>query len=301
MKLLKTTYILLATLVFAGCDLTDDLSKCPPAHNTVLRFFYDGDPDRPVSFAEAVDGVTLLVFDGGGQLVETIDAPKSALGSDNSYKMTLDPGDYTVVCWANATNGHTQFAINSITDGRLKNPCRQTTADNAIDTDDPLYFGTTDITVVDKQQNTGDIQLEGAHVKIDVCIKGFGQANDPASYPIVEIVGDIHDYGIMKDRLGPVSELYRPAVEHDSGRGTMCSKLNIMLFDDDNNLVLSVIDPATGNVAHTIDLEQFMLNNNISVENRNEAVLDIMIEFTGLGVTVTLPDWESDDLNPSAH
>ncbi len=48
----------------------------------------------------------------------------------------------------------------------------------------------------------------------------------------------------------------------------------------------------------TVNLEKYMIDNNISVDGRNEATVRLLFEFTDLGVTVTIPGWTGGDVDP---
>ena len=47
-----------------------------------------------------------------------------------------------------------------------------------------------------------------------------------------------------------------------------------------------------------VDLRKYMADNSLTVDNLHEAAVDMLIEFTDLGVSVTVPDWTSTGTEP---
>ena len=56
---------------------------------------------------------------------------------------------------------------------------------------------------------------------------------------------------------------------------------------------------AAGEVKATVDVDQFIAENKLEAEvAKSEATLRIGIEFTPVGVTIKIPDWEIVDVKP---
>lgn len=47
-----------------------------------------------------------------------------------------------------------------------------------------------------------------------------------------------------------------------------------------------------------MDLREYMEKNAISVDGLHEAAVEMLIEFTDLGVSITIPDWSSGTTDP---
>lgn len=73
----------------------------------------------------------------------------------------------------------------------------------------------------------------------------------------------------------------------------------MLRFADDNPVTVTVREPAPGcAVKVAVDLREYMEKNAISVDGLHEAAVEMLIEFTDLGVSITIPDWSSGTTDP---
>ena len=73
----------------------------------------------------------------------------------------------------------------------------------------------------------------------------------------------------------------------------------MLRFADDNPVTVTVREPAPDNaVKAAVDLREYMEKNKISVDGLHEAAVEMLIEFTDLGVTISIPDWSSSNTDP---
>ena len=62
---------------------------------------------------------------------------------------------------------------------------------------------------------------------------------------------------------------------------------------------MKLVEDATGKELATVDVDQFIADNDLEAEvAKSEATLRIGIEFTPVGVTIKIPDWEIVDVKP---
>lgn len=302
MKLLKTICALTAFALLGGC-IKEDMSDCPPEVNTSLTFSYTGDTNDPAMFGTMIDRVDLFVFDRqSGQHILTKTIGKTDLRAFQGTELYLPEGDYRILAWGNAFD-NTEILYSSLSTGRVHAPAYNTTPQSRITTNDHLYYGDYNITVpaTDNvpQSVTGDIPFHGAHINIEIFVKNFGHANVPATYPVVEMTNLMPQYDIQKTAMQPFATTYYPFVEWDAVNTVATSCFQVLQFADYNTISVVIREPAPDNtVKATIDLRQYMFDNNITVNGRNEATVSLLVEFTDLGVTVTIPDWESGDMDP---
>lgn len=303
MKLLKTICALTAFALLGGC-IKEDMSDCPPDVNTSLTFSYTGDENDPTMFGKMIDRVDLFVFDRtSGQHILTKTVGEADLRAFQGTDLYLPGGDYKIITWGNAFDNTEILHNGSLTAGRVHAPAFNMEPQRKISTNDHLYYGVYDITVpaIDNmpQSVTGNIQFHGAHINIEIYIKNFGHANDLATYPVVEMTNLMPQYDMQKTAVQPFGMTYYPMVVWDSNNAVMAARFQVLHFTDLNTISVVVREPAPDNtVKATVDLMQYMLDNNISVNGRNEATVSLLIEFTDLGITVTIPDWGSGDIDP---
>ena len=303
MKLLKTICALTALALLGGC-IKEDMSDCPPEVNTSLTFSYTGDENDPMMFGKMIDCVELFVFDRtSGQHILTKTVVKADLRAFQGTELFLPAGDYRIIAWGNAFDNTEILHNGSLTAGRVHAPAFNMEPQRKISTNDHLYYGDYNITVPATdgmpQPVMGDIPFHGAHINIEIYIKNFGHANDPATYPVVEMHNLMPQYDIQKTAVQPFATTYFPAVEWDATNAVAAARFQVLQFTDLNTISVVVREPAPDNtVKATVGLMQYMLDNYISVNGRNEATVSLLIEFTDLGITVTIPDWGSGDIDP---
>ena len=299
MKILsKTLFAAAAFFLSAGC-INEDMSDCPPPFNTELTFSYSGDSQDPAMFSRAIDGVTLFVFDrtGGQQILQKTIA-KADLNRFQGTQLYLPAGDYRIVCWGNAF-GDTEILSSSLSQGRIHAPAYG--AQTKIPTNDHLYHGDYNITVpaADKMPDkvTGDIPFRGAHIDMEIYVKNFGQSADPATWPVLEIGNLMPQYDMQMNAVQPFGTTYHPTVAWNAQRKVITSVFQVLRFDDDNPVTVTVREP-DNTVKATIDLRQYMADNGISVDDKHEAAVRMLIEFTDLGISITIPDWSAIGTEP---
>lgn len=299
-QLSKTLYTLAAVVLLVGC-INEDMSDCPPEFNTELTFSYVGDRQEPEMFSRMIDRVTLLVFDRtGGRHVLEKTVGKSELNKFQGTQLYLPAGDYRIVCWGNAFDD-TELIFSSLAAGRVHAPAYGT--GGRIATNDHLYYGDYDITVPAAGNMpgnvTGDIPFRGAHIDMRIYVKGFGQPSDPATWPVLEVGNLMPQYDIQMNALQPFGTTYYPAVSWDDGNKVQAAGFQVLRFADDNPVTVTVREPSPGGEAKaTVQLREHMAANNISVDGIHEAAVSLLIEFTDLGIAVTVPDWDASSTDP---
>lgn len=297
MKNLKTIFTILASvLLFASC-IKEDLSDCPQ-NNLTLKLHYLGDTQNPAMFGQMIDRVTMFVFNESGQEVQTQVFEKAGLASQSVDLMLPEGQTYRIVCWANA------FDATAITRGaerkdyRVNHP-NYDTAGAAIPTNDHLY--TSDeisVTIPATGVATGDVYFKGAHNNLEIYVDNFGQKNDSKTYPIVEVSNLMPQYDLEMNPKQTATHTYYPKTALDAAHDMLAAKLQTLQFDNDNPVVITIKDPATGAVRATLDLKDYMAANSFSVDGKNERTIVVQFGFTDLGVTITVPEWAIIGIRP---
>lgn len=306
MKLLKILCTLLSvTAMSTGC-IKEDMSDCPPEMNTYLTFSYRGDTNDPKMFGKMIDRVSLYVFDSkSGQHLLTKNVEKADLQLFEGTQLYLPEGNYRIVSWANALDDTEVLVNETLSNGRVHAPGH--TSQERIATNDHLYYGELDITVPatatlpesSATKVTGDIPHRGAHINVEIYIKGFGFKDYPATYPVVEMAGLMPQYDMEMTPAQPFDATYYPVVAWDSEQNVAAARFAVLRFSDKNDITVTVREPSPDNTAKAVvDLDQYMTDNNITVDERHEATVRMLFEFTDLGVTVMIPDWAGGDVDP---
>ena len=89
---------------------------------------------------------------------------------------------------------------------------------------------------------------------------------------------------------------YYPTVSFDSGTQKFGAKYNVLRFNNENEVYLQLRNTQTGEGLYTLQLKDFMKDNDITVDGINEAAIGIRIYFNGTAVTVK--PWNEEVIRP---
>jgi len=288
MKKLKTIlyFLLIPSFLLSGC-VEENLDICLPAVTAELTFSYRGDTNDPSLFSSQIDRVTLFVFNHAGEQVATQQIEKASLNAFQGTQLALPAGDYRIICWGNAFN-HTELTdCQGYLSGRLHHPHFTQNGMN-IPTNDHLYHGCYSISVPEEGLATGDIPFRSAHIEMKVYIRGLFTSR--AEVPSLEVRNLMPQYDMeMTDRQA-YATCYYPESSYNLTHNAFESLFQVLRFKDNNPVELDIKD-SDGNIRTTVNLNDYMTQNGLTVEGTEEAMVPILIEFNDLGVSVTVPDW----------
>ena len=119
---LKTYWILALSLLFIATScIDDDLSSCPSGLSVGFTYnLYNQDMEYANAFKNAVDDITLMIFDAEGNFVEQHVANNQDL-QDNGYQLNvccLPNGSYQLLAWGGINDG--SFVAKELVKGQSK-------------------------------------------------------------------------------------------------------------------------------------------------------------------------------------
>lgn len=286
MKLLKTLPLLML-LLLAGC-VDENTDHCPPAITGSLTFSY-------LDFPEHIHRVNVGIFDKDGKFVESKLVDSKDLEKFQGVYLDLPAGEYTAICWGNSfDNTHiTSFANNGRLDnGEVYHPNYGTT--KHIPTNDPLFFGIKKFTIKNNQPINETVDFTPSHHRIEVYVKGLPVLSyaelDVDKYPVIRInnLSPVIDF---RNHTNGERDNYYPVVTID--KAIASAPANVLLFGTDNKITVDVIDnAAANNILETVDLNEFIEENNIQFPEGKVVTIPILIEFKDGGkIEITVPDW----------
>ena len=97
----------------------------------------------------------------------------------------------------------------------------------------------------------------------------------------------------------PYATTYYPETTYNIERKLSQTLFQVLNFRDDNAISIDIKNP-DGELKCTVDLKKYMTENNISVNNKNEATVQILVEFTDLGTIIKIPEWLINEVIPGA-
>jgi len=299
MNKLKSILFCSLALLFLSC-IGEDLSECPPTVNLELTFSYRGDTDDPSMFVSYIDQVTLMVYDESERLVLSLDLNKNDLTARQGVELCLEPGNYKIICWGNAHEYTELYECESFAGGKLNHP--SLSKSERIPTNSHLYYGSYNVSVPDKGTVQGDIPFCGAHINLEVYVRNATTVFTKASVEGLQIEAHnlMPQYNMGMLPVQAYSTTYYPETTFNAEKGLNQALFQALRFNDDNPVLIEVKDPS-GTMNCHVQLKKYMADYKISVNNKNEATVPVLVEFTDLGAEIKLPEWIINEVDPGTR
>ncbi len=306
--------ILALLMACTGCSLiNDDRDNCPPLENVILSFRYMSINSVDI-FQQNIGSVDVFVFDQYGCFVTRKSVTQQELNNFQGIRFQLAPGTYRIVCWGNVTpltdicqlTAGSTLVSNATAFHTL---CTSGVAENG----DPLHYAprisnmTNPLTdayyLTIPEQGTVDevIDFTGAHKTIEVYVKGFvDEGSQPNNLPRIELTSISQGYTFnMQTMSGTMKydQLARTAMTNSGA--VAATTFHTPLFLNDNPILINIRRPSTGEIIYTVNLKQFLQDNNIVLTSGRHDLISIMVEFKSVGVSVTLATWGDEPVKPT--
>lgn len=282
-------YILLLVTV-TGC-IKENLDDC----ETTLYFSYLGDETKEI-FPQKIEKVDMYIYNQNNVCIQKAVLNRKELGRQRGTTLNLPSGQYHVVCWGNSLNDTKINEGSSLKNNIVGAPHYFTK--ELITTNDSLYFGEREITITNEGYRTDTVHFSSAHIKMRIELEGLDAVNNTraAVSPISIEVGNLSSTVDFTKMFSNERISYYPLVNFDSGIQKFGAKFNVLRFNNDNEVYLRLHDNQTNKELYTMQLKDFMKENNITVEGINEATVGIRIRFNGTAVTVK--PWDEEVIRP---
>lgn len=309
MKRLKNIVwtMLLVPVLVTSC-IKDDLDDC---HNVTIYFQYLADGDKDVLY-QYMDKVDLYVFDESGHILGVGTYNQDQLSSFSAVpSFKLKPGKrYKVVAIGNAYD-HTQV-VNLESETSFDNIYIQSpywgVPDPVINHDDN-YMGQKEFVMPEGNlvMHRDTVTLYSSHVDVDIEITGLPAPQTRGEMPISVRFEHSNAQTSFNNEinLDEKGTCY-PELIYDEARG--CYRTDdLALFRMDHNGQLDpdfcehelVVADAEGNELIRGSVYNFVTRNREYVDiTKQEAYLPIEINFIETNVTIKLPSWYVEDIEP---
>lgn len=296
MKHIENMLFVLAVFVLAAGCIKEDLDDC---WNVSLYFQYLADGDKDV-LAQYVDKVDLYVYNERDELVGQESYYQDELiNFQATPHFRLEPGRYRVVTVGNA---YGQTAVVNEESGDYDHIYIQHPNwgyDEPVTGHDHNYIGDCYFEIGADKLVRDTVTMESAHINVEVEIKGLN-LNTKAVEGYTLVFENSNAQTSFENEVNPGAQgnCY-PELVYDEATGLVKTQdLALFRLDDQCEHVMKLLD-AAGEVKATVDVDQFIADNDLEAEvAKSEATLRIGIEFTQLGVTIKIPDWEIVDVKP---
>jgi len=298
-KVLKTISVLcLLILTATGC-IDDDRGTCPPEQLVRLVFHYTAEGGQNV-VDKYIGTANIAVFDSKGNLVDALQVSKEQLLDPQGVLLPVkEAGEYSVVCWGNRGDNTEVTMGSSMETSTVQHP--NYTNGTPVPTHDPLYYSLTSVTASQTEEVQGKTEFVCAYVGLDIYIKTPETTTRATATPVVEVHNLTPQYDFRMNPVNPFSQTYYPQTVFDTEKGLYAAHLNVLRFtDEENPTEIEIKDSGNGKTIYRMKLKEFMQAQEppLSVAGNTEVRVPVLIDCSGLNVTVTLPQWGSEDITP---
>ncbi|MEY8686081.1 FimB/Mfa2 family fimbrial subunit [Bacteroides sp. AN502(2024)] len=290
----------LLPICLSGC-IRESLEGCPL--DALLKFTYKPDGTTSDLFGQRVQRVTLCVYRPDGSIEHTQTLESTELSQLQGAELYLPQGEYTVVCWANATAENSKLGGfrkgETITDLFLEHPQAQTSQE--IPTLDKLLFATASLSV--NERNAGvatEVNFSTKTICLKVLLKGISLKPKITTDGLASALHPVKDNDTGEWKVLPVEQgkTYVPAVEYDGTKKEAAAIMDVPRFGADTPAVLNLKDNAGNLIAPPVSIAELIRKYNIQIGEENEIVIPIEITFTNGHAKITIKDWESQNVKP---
>ena len=293
-------------LCLASC-IRENIDDCDTP--VEIDFFYYGNGIVDI-FPERVDSVLMFIYEQpSGELVRTVELPKSALEERQGASLRLVPGDYRIVCWGNAGEG------SSIdTEGKVITSSEYAGGDVPSGIEE-LYFGTVDLNVPQTLRAVREtVVYEASYIMMKVELLGFAalrsagvlamyNGENSAADATVSLTHGNHS-ALIDFTNTPSDEVtdYVPVLyDHPDEDASYVADYLVPRFDNGTEARLSIVRNDNGEAIYDRPLSDIMDDLDITVDERNEQMVNIRFRLTqseGGQLTIDVVGWNTEIVFP---
>lgn len=290
----KYLYLLLLApfVLLAGC-IKEDYTDC---ERCTLTFSYTGDVTQDI-FPDHITRVSLYVFDQDQRLVLTKQIEQNELKAFQGTKLNLNPGKYKVVGVGNCFDKTEVVNTSSQDMTQIQFHHPNVPTGGKVEGNDPLYLGQLDLTVPAEYWCEEDVPFRSSHLKVSYTVEDYLENGSVGNGLLDLRVKNLLPETDFTNRPHGDKMTYTPELKINA-TGDHEGVFNIMRHTKDSDVEFELVKKSTGEVLHTLALSDFLTMYPQIDVSKQEVLIPIVVKFTNLGVTVTIPDWLIVDVDP---
>ncbi|MCC8088646.1 MAG: FimB/Mfa2 family fimbrial subunit [Rikenellaceae bacterium] len=338
MKIIRTGLYLfrLALLMLIALTVScvrEDLDDCPEEleYNLILYFEYldsEGNdrypagngayPDGSEIFATRIQTVDVLIYDARHGFYKWINCDDIIISSERMKKVSVPPGDYYIIGWANNISHRSDYQSLFPTKSfggsyiyhygeKTADPLHYAPDMRGVPTRSPEDIGLYGVNVKQYEVTEHTLSFMSAHRTLNVYLRGFNEVdNEDRENPVVSVSNLASYYDSYLGRgienagytVQSTEEIiYNQAIGDRELLGF--ATFYIPHFDNENNILLNISRPAL-TVNHEeieITMEYVMEKLELEVEDGDDLIINVLVEFNGTFVEVKMPEWISHNVD----
>lgn len=300
--------MLLTLTLFTGC-FKQDYSLCRVEDNCVLLFELEG-VTRSSDFTQTIHTIDVVLFDEQCNLSQHKTVTKSQLDEFQGVRLTVEPGIYHVVAWANVTpntelstnNGvpPTAFSASYLSTVSNATGCNiyyapkktiEHTRPDGVTPDQTIY----QVEVIANEITTKKLPFSRVNRRVNVFLKGF----DEDQQVLLCNIPDKYDYYL---RAYSSRKEYRQTtreVPDNGGEALRVASFRAPIVPFEQAMTVNLLKTGAGadQVLKTLNLKQWVEDNISNIKDLNE--IDILFtKGPGAVITIEAPNWNDNDTKP---
>lgn len=309
-KQLAVLTALLLAGTMAGCVMDDIPCDCPghePApdpDNCHIHFQYTGDGTTDL-LNDKFEKVDLYVFDEREHLVLHREVGQAELAAHHGVNINLpEEKEYTAVCIGNALQNTATCEMEGkrIDEIFFAHPA-YLKGEAPITGNDRNYHGTTALPPTHTEHT---VVFHSAHIKVYIEVLGYygylQRKNLPDDGPLSLCMKNLSPYMFFNGNLSTSKATYYPPYKSAPDKeDCYIFRFNTLRLDRLHapELCLHAADGHT--LVHSIDINGFLAANPKIDLTKEEAELPLRIDLRGkdVNVTITVPQWEVEEVTPT--
>ncbi len=296
MKLTNAVFCLTLLAGSAASCIREDMDDCLST-NRVL-FSYKGDGTTEI-FPDKICRVEMFVFDAENRCVNSSVLPKEQVASRTATLPPLAAGDYRIVCLGNT---HTTNVEGLATGdyARMLFAAGDWFDRKNVSGNDSLYYAATSFTVLpysgrEEENRTQLVEFASSHYDLLVEVAGIPALEGRAgSMPVLEICGVSPCTDFENRACGEAAD-YLLETEYEAG--LLSARTNIMRHKN-HELVDVRLHSAAGDLLAEVNLAEFLSAHPVIDCSKQEVLIPIRIEFKSGKITIGLPEWYIEHVDP---
>lgn len=281
----KLIYFVLLLVALSSC-VSQDNNDCT---STRMTFSYSIDGHNN-ALDKHIDHATLYIYnESDGSLIKTINVNKSEIRSLDGVDLKLDAGSYTTICWANMSNNTRVTSEKHLEDARIMNIGLASNKEG--NTCDPLYWGKRTFQVQKDRKVLVDISLKSAYINLEVNLIGFNK-----TLPSMTTKNVASEYNFNRELIPSRQANYKTNFSYNANNNAQQAILRVFRIQRNNPILINLQPSDSQNIE--IELQKVILEKYPNLNfDREDITLAINIEFNGVDITITIPDWEINNGN----
>lgn len=282
----RNNFILFSLLLILLSSCSKDYCDSCNSAKQIKLFFHYQDKNGVDLLSENINSAILYIYDDYGTLVTTQQVDKKTLEENLGLGIEVPmEGSYSIACWANITDKTIIRNNDRIEDALVE--CVGTSSS------DPLYFASSSFVFKKNKKQNIDINFRSKHVKFEVFVKGVKKIGNLS----LEIENVFSSYNFSGNPKQASFITLKPFFEYDSSKNLFSASFNFLkpskVFS--RNIILHLIHPSIEGKVYNYDIINYIKDKYPLIDITNlmeETDIKMLIEFQGVDLNITIPDWE---------